>query len=153
MSRIYIAAAAVEKPRVEVHAARLREIGYEVIAWLGEADGDSPDAWRKHAEATFAVIKGADVFWLLAPKGPPWSGRGAYVEMGLAVASGIEAIYSGKKTPRGVFRLARCFASAPAALRYLYEREHGQSMPLALSERWWTTVVNGTAKTVVAAVP
>jgi hypothetical protein len=149
MRRIYIAGASSEKARIDVHAARVQQIGYTVVPWSGEAEGDTPESWRAHAEATFAAIKTADVFWLIAPRGAPWSGRGACVELGLARASGIESLYSGRKA-RGVLQLARCFITAPDALRYLYERLHGHRLPPKFSEAWWPRKTNGTNVTEVS---
>lgn len=109
--RVYIAAASVssEIDRVERWAAKLKEIGIEVVStWpqnirdVGVANPrDATREQRKEwAETCADQVARANALWLMSPPGetPERYGihtRGAWVELGIAYATGADIVCSG----------------------------------------------------------
>jgi nucleoside 2-deoxyribosyltransferase len=99
MTRVYVAGASKEMPRVEAAIAAVRYAGGEItedwpaaIRAAGAANEGLTQAQR--TEAAVADLRGvetADVVWLMVPEAQT---AGAWVEMGYAIALGRRVIVS-----------------------------------------------------------
>jgi hypothetical protein len=82
----------------------------------GRTDADlTPGDARRHAREDLGAVLNADVRWLLAP--PPHApSRGAWVELGAALASGGHVIVSGPHASASIFtRMATMFGADDTA--------------------------------------
>jgi hypothetical protein len=92
--RVYVAGAFAEMRRAKTAMRIVQELGYHLnLDWTasidavaGVADRDLPaEAARRYADGDINGVLGCDVFWFLVP--PDGKGRGAWVELGAAIAS------------------------------------------------------------------
>jgi Nucleoside 2-deoxyribosyltransferase len=109
---VYVAGAWIEQEtRARPWIAKLRAAGIHITHdWtVAEArpgvtsDAElTPEERRAFAKADFDGVRNADVVWLLAPNEK--GACGAWVELGIALGSGIGIIYvSGLKAKRSIF--------------------------------------------------
>lgn len=114
MSKVYLAASSLEIARVRRCQRALANAGHVLaLDWLtpildnaavGKLDASLPDDEAAlHAWTDLEAVRTADVLWLLAPEQQT---RGAWVELGFAIAMGKLTIVSGPAMRCSIF--ARC---------------------------------------------
>lgn len=111
MLSIYVAASSGEIERAKYWMQRLRDAGFTVVSTWPETVEKVGDANPRTAADTDRLcwsledlrqVKAADVVWMLAPAPSGGSGRGAYVEIGVAHALGKPLVLSGD-TKQSIF--------------------------------------------------
>jgi nucleoside 2-deoxyribosyltransferase len=98
---IYVAGASDEIETCRAWMARLREAGLRVTSTWPEkiAAEKTPDAGlsiimrRRYALGDFAEVDQADILWLIVPTRP--HSKGAWIELGYAIAQGTHIVISG----------------------------------------------------------
>lgn len=140
--KIYVAGSSNELERARRWIRELRATGWtitgdwpEVIAAVGDAnprDASEAERWRWSYDDLEAVNR-ADVVWLLAPA--VGTGRGAYCEVGYALACGKHVISSGDTRQSIFLAQTKEYATDEAAFGALREarerlRQWADQVPL-----------------------
>jgi nucleoside 2-deoxyribosyltransferase len=112
IERVYVAGSALEIERAERMISELEGAGVHVTStWpisVRDHGGVSnpADAPRDHRERLavkcLAQVRDSDLLWFLVPKKDAAT-RGAWVELGYALARGLTVICSGDDTPQSIF--------------------------------------------------
>ena len=134
--RIYISAAVAEIDRARSAADAVRSLGCDVTSdWIEAIKPDSPhDRDMTDADRQRVAIQDLDgiercgLLWLLVPA--ERRGRGAWVELGFALARGRTVICSGPDARETIFTslCSRTFAADLDALAWLASREDRRRM-------------------------
>ncbi len=108
---VYVAASSDELARANWAMKKVRTEGWTVasdwVAAIGHAGGvanptDAPREDRQRWSRTaFGAIDMADALWLLAPE--VGHGRGAFVELGFALAQRMPVVVSGSRHASSIF--------------------------------------------------
>lgn len=126
---VYVAASSDEIDRAVRWIAMLRGDGIHVTSsWpavitaaggvANPRDAAQPDRYRWAAH-DLTEVRAADVYWMLAPA--IGAGRGAYAELGFAVASGLVPVASGD-TKQSIFTaLAHEFVDDDQACAFIQQ--------------------------------
>ena len=125
--RVYVAGGSDSMPRVQHAVARLRALGITIAStWLdvvtatpgGANPRDASEETRAGwSQTDLNEVAGADLLWFLTPS--PGVTRGAWVELGYALATGKTAVCSGD-TKQSVFcALAHEFGTDDEAIDFI----------------------------------